>query len=301
MSLPQENRQPRYCDYEGYDYREAFWTGEYREYEDLAERIALRRLLPSTGRRLLDIGAGFGRLADLYSGYDEIILLDAAKSLLRQARGRLQDEGITYIAGNVYQLPLADASVDVVLSVRVLHHLTEVPLAFREIRRVLRPNGLYVLEYANKRNLKAMLRFLLRHGSNPFSHEPYEFVPLNFDFHPTYVERELLAAGFTPVQQLSVSTFRLAILKRLIPARILAALDGCLQRPTAPLKLGPSVFLEAIPAAELPTRESAALLRCPLCHSTNLRRQESVLLCQGCGRAWPIEEGIYDFKTPLPQ
>lgn len=298
MSYSQEEKGPRYCDYEGYDYREAFWAGKHREYEDMVERIALRRLLPPTGKRLLDIGAGFGRLADLYSGYDEVILLDPAKSLLRQARERLGDRGFIYVAGNVYQLPLGDASVDVALTIRVLHHLTDIPLAFREIRRVLRPKGRYILEYANKRNLKAMLRYFVHRGVDPFSHEPYEFVPLNFDFHPAYVERELLMAGFAPTHQLSTSIFRLAILKRLIPVKLLATLDGWLQRPTAPLKLGPSIFLEAIPVGDFPVRESHALFRCPLCYSTNLYEQGSVLLCQNCGRAWPIEDGIYVFKTP---
>ena len=34
------------CDYEGTSYRARFWEGQGREYEDLAERIALKRLLP---------------------------------------------------------------------------------------------------------------------------------------------------------------------------------------------------------------------------------------------------------------
>ena len=74
------------CDYEGTSYRAEFWDGHGREYEDLAERSALRRLLPPRGRRLLEVGAGFGRLADLYSGYDQIILLDYARSGLREAQ-----------------------------------------------------------------------------------------------------------------------------------------------------------------------------------------------------------------------
>nr|HID13463.1 hypothetical protein [Anaerolineae bacterium] len=53
------------CDYEGSAYRTEFW-GQGREYEDAVERIALQRLLPPSGRRIIEIGAGFGRLADLY-------------------------------------------------------------------------------------------------------------------------------------------------------------------------------------------------------------------------------------------
>ena len=57
---------PRICDYEGSDYRERFWEQADRGYEDAAERLAIRRLLPANGRRLAEIGAGFGRLVDEY-------------------------------------------------------------------------------------------------------------------------------------------------------------------------------------------------------------------------------------------
>ena len=73
------------CDYEGSHYRDEFWVAE-RAYEDAAERHALRALLPPRGRRLLEIGAGYGRLADLYGGYDEVYLLDYARTQMEQAR-----------------------------------------------------------------------------------------------------------------------------------------------------------------------------------------------------------------------
>ena len=55
---------PPICDYEGSDYRTRFWENENRDYEDLAERIAMRRLLPAQapdterGQRLLEIASG---------------------------------------------------------------------------------------------------------------------------------------------------------------------------------------------------------------------------------------------------
>ena len=60
--------KPPVCDYEGSDYRTRFWEGQGRDYEDQVERIALRRLMPPDGKTLIDIGAGFGRLADEYDG-----------------------------------------------------------------------------------------------------------------------------------------------------------------------------------------------------------------------------------------
>jgi ubiquinone/menaquinone biosynthesis C-methylase UbiE len=158
------------CDYEGSRYRTDFWSGQGREYEDAAERIALQALLPPRGRRLIEIGAGFGRLAHLYAGYDEVILLDYARSQLRQAQDDLGNGRFTYAAGNLYDLPLANSSVDTVVMVRVLHHVKDPAAAFQEIRRILRPGGTYVLEFANKRHLKAIGRYLLGlQRDNPLS------------------------------------------------------------------------------------------------------------------------------------
>ena len=87
------------CDYEGTSYRARFWDGQGREYEDLAERIALSQLLPPSGRRIVEIGAGFGRLAELYAGYEQVVLVDYAVSGLREAQERLGDVGSLCLCG----------------------------------------------------------------------------------------------------------------------------------------------------------------------------------------------------------
>ncbi|MBI1801410.1 MAG: class I SAM-dependent methyltransferase, partial [Chloroflexi bacterium] len=79
----------QFCDYEGSTYRADFWEGQGREYEDRVERAALRSLLPTKGRRLLELGSGYGRLADLYAGCQHVILSDRAFSQIKQARDRL--------------------------------------------------------------------------------------------------------------------------------------------------------------------------------------------------------------------
>lgn len=286
------------CDYEGTSYRARFWDGQGREYEDLAERIALRKLLPPRGQRILEIGAGFGRLVDLYAGYDQVILLDYAKSGLREAQARLgRSERFIYIAADLYHLPLAPRLCDAIVMVRVLHHVADVPAALHSIAETLRPGGAYVLEYANKRNLKAIARYALRQQTwSPFTPEPYEFVHLNFDFHPTWMAHALHDAGFTIDAGRAVSHFRHPAFKRLAPAGVLARADGCLQSVGAAWKLTPSVFLRAhIAGAEVAPEQ--VLFRCPSCGSLALTPTADSLRCQGCGRAWPIDDGIYDFKN----
>ncbi len=237
---------PPICDYEGSPYRTSFWNDD-RRYEDLVDRIALAGVLPTEGRRIAEIGAGFGRLADLYAGYDHVILLDFSSSLLREAQVRWgRDRRVSYVVANLYYLPLADASVDTAVTVRVLHHVKDLPAAFQEIARVVVTGGNYVSEYANKRNLKAIARWLLgRQSDNPFDKAPYEFVELNIDFHPDAIEDQLSEVGLVIEDQVAASMFRISWLKRLFSPTTLASLDRLLQRPTAPLKLSPSVFLRA--------------------------------------------------------
>ncbi|MBC7236463.1 MAG: class I SAM-dependent methyltransferase [Chloroflexi bacterium] len=292
--------RPPICDYEGSSYRTDFWAGQGREYEDGAERVALRRLLPPTGRRLIEIGAGFGRLADLYGGYEQVILLDYSRSQLEYARAQYGDDRFLYIAADLYRLPLATNAVDTAVMVRVLHHLADVPLALGQIARVLRPQGTFVLEFANKRHLKNILRYILSggRGLNPFAHEPYEFAELHYDFHPDWVAERLRKADLAPERRLSVSLLRSALLKRIFTPSLLVLLDAALQRLAAPLTPGASVFVRsiALKPGEPMLVEATRLFRCPTCGHEPLLPEERGLVCVSCGARWPIEEGIYLFK-----
>lgn len=288
------------CDYEGSDYQQRFWTAG-RAYEDLAERHALRAMLPPTGRRLIEIGAGAGRLADLYDGYEEVYLLDYAYSQLEQAQQRWGDDPrFTFVQGDIYRLPFPSGYFDTVLSVRVLHHVRALETALAEVARITAAGGLYVTEAANKRNLKAILRWLTgrgKEGEAPFSETPYEFVPLNIDHHPAHLRRALQEAGFTIERERAVSHFRLAPLKETVPAPLLAALDALLQRPLAPLALAPSLFFRGrrrpgvLPASQR--------WRCPVCGALDLRADEQGLTCPACSQLFPTEHGIHRLRPDI--
>lgn len=288
------------CDYEGSRYRYDFWEGRGREYEDRAERIALRALLPPAGDTLIEIGAGYGRLADLYAGYRRVVLLDYARSQLEEAQRYLpHPDRYTLVVGDVYHLPFVDGVFDVVTMVRVMHHLTDVPAAVTEIQRVMRPAGAAILEHASKHHVKSIIRWLVRRQAwNPFDLEPVEFASLNFDFHPRWIRQQLVAHGLRVEKIRSVSHFRIGVLKKLVPPRWLAALDGLAQTSGQWWQLTPSVFVRARcqkPAAEPPT----GFFCCPVCRCVELSPHDAVLVCAGCGRHWRADGGIYDFKTPL--
>ena len=201
------------CDYEGSAYRTEFW-GQGREYEDAVERVALRALLPPAGRRLVEIGGGYGRLVSLYSGYDEVVLFDYALSQLRQAQDLWGGAGpggrprYVYVAADFYRLPFVPGLFDTVTMVRTIHHAADVSAVMRGVAQILAPGGTFVLEFANKRNLKAILRYLARRQEwSPFDREPVEFVKLNFDFHPAWMRERLSQAGLPVQEQRTASHF----------------------------------------------------------------------------------------------
>jgi ubiquinone/menaquinone biosynthesis C-methylase UbiE len=292
---------PSVISYEDSSYRTDFWQGQGREYEDQTERLALRRLLPPTGQRLLEIGAGFGRLTNEFDGYRQVILLDYSRSLLAEAQAHLgTSERYIYVAANIYQSPIANACCDAATMIRVIHHMTDAPAALQQIRSALSPGATFVLEFANKRNLKAILRYLLRRQSwSPFSLEPFEFVELNFDFHPHYLYQALQTAGFHVRRRLALSYLRIGLLKRLLPLRWLLGLDGLLQWTGAIVNLSPSVFTQNIATGNTPpAAPDGPLFKCPACSSTRLIEKPDYLACEKCGAKWNRHAGIYDFREP---
>ncbi|NPA27269.1 MAG: methyltransferase domain-containing protein [Chloroflexi bacterium] len=296
---------PPVCDYEGADYQTRFWEQGGRTYEDQVEAIALRRLLAGEqGEWLVEIGAGAGRNTPRYQGYRRVVLVDYSRSMLRQAQARLgRSERYVYVAANAYHLPFASGFFDAATMIRVLHHMAEPQRVLTEVRRVLRDGGVFILEFASKRHLKAILRYVLRRQAwSPFTLEPVEFAPLHFDFHPRAVETWLRQAGFRIERRLTVSHFRHPWLKRLVPVRVLVALDALAQLTGDWWQLTPSVFVKAraVPEAAEPAMPRPRLrFRCPVCGHEPLEETADRVSCPQCGRAWAIHDGLYDFKTPI--
>jgi ubiquinone/menaquinone biosynthesis C-methylase UbiE len=103
---------------------------------------------PPGGASVLEVGTGTGTLARAvlksWPGVD-VIASDAAAGMLEVARDQLGELGGTrlrLVQGPAGELPLADASVDLVVSSFVLQLVPDRLAALREARRVLRPRGL---------------------------------------------------------------------------------------------------------------------------------------------------------------
>jgi ubiquinone/menaquinone biosynthesis C-methylase UbiE len=291
-------QSPKICSYEGSDYQTSFWDQGGRAYEDQVEAVALMRLLPPSGNLLLEVGAGAGRNTPRYQGFQRIVLLDYSLSQLEQAQTRLgSSDRFIYVAADVYRLPFVSGLFDAATMIRVLHHMQDAPLALQQVHRVLQPGAAFILEFANKRNLKAILRYWLKKQSwSPFSLEPVEFATLNYDFHPVAVQNWLQQAGFSVQHLLTVSHFRVGLLKRLLPLRLLVALDRLAQGTGNWWQFTPSVFVRCTTGQGTPVAETGSFFRCLECGGERLLESPQYLECQACGQRWVIHDGIYDFR-----
>lgn len=290
---------PPVCDYTGSDYQASFWDQGGRAYEDAAEAIALKHLLPKGGRLMLEIGAGAGRNTPRYEGFEKIILLDYSRTQLEQAQARLGVSGkYVYVAADAYRLPFVDGLFDGATMIRTLHHMADAPKALVQVARVLQTNSAFILEFANKLNLKAIFRWWFRQQDwSPFTREPVEFVKLNFDFHPGAVFNWLKEAGFSVEAKRTVSHFRIGLFKRLVPSRWLAALDGLVQPTGEWWQLTPSVFVRARRVGQIANLSHAEVVfQCPECATSPLVQKEAEMECPGCGGHYEVRDGIFDFR-----
>lgn len=288
---------PRVCSYEGSTYQEVFWDTGERRYEDGAEEVALKRLMPNQGKLLLELGAGAGRNTPRYQNWERIVLLDYSRTQLLQARERLGDsDRYLFVTADIYKLPFVAGLFDGATMIRTLHHLSDANTALANVRRVLSEDALFILEFANKRNLKAIARYMLRKQTwNPFSPEQVEFVALNYNFHPKTVRKLLKENQFDMKKQLTVSHFRVGALKRRIKHEVLVAMDSALQWTGAFMQLSPSVFTQSFATGKNSTPEPGTFFACPIC-DTALPEAKQTQSCPGCGHVWEYRDGIYEFR-----
>jgi SAM-dependent methyltransferase len=167
------------------------------EQERRRERELVERRLPLGGGDVLSVGCGwhpgrhlFPKPAFRMTGVE----LDEAVVSVLEDGGEI-DHGL---AGRAGELPLPDASFDVVLYRLVLHHIAyqgSLAPVFDEARRLLRPGGaLVAVEPGSWHPVGAALGAANRAGLGPLMHGTPDDVPLS----PRRLEREARAAGLEP-------------------------------------------------------------------------------------------------------
>jgi ubiquinone/menaquinone biosynthesis C-methylase UbiE len=102
------------------------------------------RVVAAADGRVLEVGAGSGLNLPLYGPLIRyVVALEPSPQLLRRARRRAATAAapVELVEGSAEALPLADASVDTVVTTWTLCTIPDVSAALAEMRRVLRPGG----------------------------------------------------------------------------------------------------------------------------------------------------------------
>ena len=247
-------KQQAFYDDPSFDYRR-YWLG--REYEQKVEEDILEEALPKKRKRILDIGAGYGRFVKIFlDHFDKIDLLDPSGRLLEIAGNNWGRERISYKVGVVQKLPFGGDSFDAAVCIRVLHHLTEAEVrsAFIEVQRVLKVGGIFILEYANKYHLRARVRAFFRHNKGFFDEATVDrrtfkniigdSIAFN-NYHPNKIKKLIKKSGLKLIDEISCSYFRPKVFKMFLPCKLLAYFDHITQIYFSKWNLGPSNFIIA--------------------------------------------------------
>ncbi len=139
--------------------------------EHLARYTFAARL--ARGKRVLDAGCGAGYgSAELASAALSVVGLDVADEAVAFARENYQAPNLRFEQGSCAALPYADASFDLVVAFEVIEHIENWREFLREARRVLAPNGQFIVSTPNKLYYTESRG---AEGENPFHVHEFEF------------------------------------------------------------------------------------------------------------------------------
>ncbi|MBI3282065.1 MAG: methyltransferase domain-containing protein [Acidobacteria bacterium] len=124
-------------------------------------------------RRVLDLGCGTGYgTAELAETGAWVLGLDSAPEAIAYAVAAYSKPNLRWIQGHAAHLPFPRASFDLVVAFEVIEHLAEWPALLSEVRRILAPNGQFIVSTPNKLPYAESRRDA---GPNPFHEHEFQY------------------------------------------------------------------------------------------------------------------------------
>jgi ubiquinone/menaquinone biosynthesis C-methylase UbiE len=164
---------------------------EISDYATLWEHVARYALACQyvAGKSVLDIasGEGYGTYA-LSQTAENVVGVDVDEESVVRAQRKY---GLDYRIGNAEQIPLANSSVDCVVSFETLEHLQDASNFVSEVRRILKPNGTFLLSTPNKDVYHSGTT------SNPYHTREYSLEELLGMLNPSFTVASVFGQGFS--------------------------------------------------------------------------------------------------------
>lgn len=131
------------------------WNAEAREKSvggvSTLQAETAEKWLNEIGRHdlnILDAGCGTGWFCQRLLQYGSVTGIDLADEVVERAATRIPQA--RFVAGDVFTVPLAPASFDVITSFEVLSHVADQPGFLRQLAHLLRPHGTLILATQNR-------------------------------------------------------------------------------------------------------------------------------------------------------
>lgn len=125
-------------------------------YMDGVEKDLIRRHLPARPLSVLDVGGGTGRWSRwLKEAGHQQLLLDIDASALKTIQAH--SPHLTIAQADAHCIPAPTGQFDVVIAVQLLGLLRDEAQFLREVRRVLKPDGLLFVSWSNRKSIKGLL------------------------------------------------------------------------------------------------------------------------------------------------
>jgi malonyl-CoA O-methyltransferase len=131
----------------GYDRWSATYDATINPTRAAAAAYLRAQPISFNGARVLELGCGTGLDTQwLAERAAEVIALDFSPGMLAVARRRLDAHNVRFTAHDISKrLPVDDGRIDLVVASLVLEHLRDLRPLFAEVRRVLRPGGMFLM------------------------------------------------------------------------------------------------------------------------------------------------------------
>ncbi len=111
------------------------------------------------GLDVLDVASGEGYGSALLAAVARTVVgVEIDAGAVAHAQANYLANGLRYLQGDAHALPIADASVDMVVSFETLEHLSNHEGFIAEVRRVLRPGGLFIVSTPDRNVYSALDR-----------------------------------------------------------------------------------------------------------------------------------------------
>ncbi|MEV4812081.1 class I SAM-dependent methyltransferase [Micromonospora avicenniae] len=169
-----------------------------------AWREAVTRHIDSRpGMRLLDLGSGTGHWAESFAGWFpavEVVGVEPSEAMRARCVRR------PVVAGKATHLPLADDSVDAAWMSTVIHHIPDLGVAARELRRVLRPGAPLLIRsaFAGRHQAISLFRYF------PEAVRVLDTYPSVADVETAFASAGFRTVAFGAVPQVTATSLRAA-------------------------------------------------------------------------------------------